>query len=284
MTHTTLISTSDLSLHLTDPDWVILDCRFDLKAPDWGEQQYLRSHIPGALFAHLERDLSAPPIPGHTGRHPLPSIDELAQTFSRWGIDGGIQVVAYDSWPASGLPTAARLWWLLRWLGHDAVAVLDGGFTAWQAEGCRVQSGDQAHPPRTFEPRLRLEWLATASEVERLRQDSAYLLFDSRSSDRYRGENETIDPIAGHIPGAISVHYSENNTPDGHFLPMKVLRQRFKALLGDVPPEKTIFYCGSGVTSAWNLLSLAHSGLGDGRLYAGSWSDWITDPQRPVER
>jgi thiosulfate/3-mercaptopyruvate sulfurtransferase len=284
MTYTTLISTTDLAQHLDDPSWVILDCRFDLAAPEWGEQQYLQSHIPNALYAHLERDLSAPHIPGYTGRHPLPPIDELSQTFSRWGISEGVQVVTYDNWPTSGLPVAARPWWLLSWLGHDAVAVLDGGFTAWQAEGRSVQSGNVAHPPCSFVPQMHLELLATASEVERLRLDPAYRLIDSRSADRYRGENETVDPVAGHIPGAISAPYADNNTPDGHFFQMDALRQRFQLLLIGVPPDRAIFYCGSGVTAAWNLLALAHSGLGNGRLYAGSWSDWITDQTRPVAR
>jgi thiosulfate/3-mercaptopyruvate sulfurtransferase len=219
-------------------------------------------------------------IPGQTSRHPLPSIDSLAQTFSRWGIDEQVQVVVYDD---TGGAMAARLWWLLRWLGHDAVAVLDGGWPRWQSEGYPARNGVESRASRVFTPRLRPPLLADAAEVLAVRDDPAYCLLDARSADRYRGENEPFDPVAGRIPGAISAPYTENLGPEGCFRPVEELQTWFQNLLGDTPSERTIVYCGSGVTAAHNLLALAHAGLGEGRLYAGSWSEWITDPERPIE-
>ena len=281
MTYTTLISTAELALHLADPDWAIVDCRFALADPERGRRDYARAHIPGAIYAHLNEDLSGPIVPGVTGRHPLPAIEFAAARFSDWGIDQQVQVVAYDD---SGGSIAARLWWLLRWLGHEAVAVLDGGWPKWQDEAHPVGDGAALRSARRFVPHPRSDLLVTTAEVESRLYDAGSSYFDARTADRYRGENETIDPIAGHIPGAISAPYPDNLKPDGTFRSDDELLRRFTELLGDTPAEYGAFYCGSGVTAAHNILALKHAGLGDARLYAGSWSEWITDPQRPIEK
>ena len=278
---TTFISTQDLIEHLHDANWVIVDCRFSLDSPQRGRVDYLQAHIPGAVHAHMNEDLSAPHEPGVTGRHPLPSIRDMAATFSSWGIHDGCQVIGYDdSLPSGGM--AARLWWCLRWLGHDAVAVLDGGWASWLASQMPVTAGMERRMPATFTPRPRPEMVLSVEDVQALRNDPTSRLLDSRSADRYRGENETIDPIAGHIPGAISAPYAENATADGKVRSVGELKERFRSLLGITPPQRAAFYCGSGVTAAYNLLAMEHAGLPGARLYAGSWSEWITDPNRPV--
>ena len=279
MTYTTLISTNELVLHLSDPDWAIFDCRFALAEPERGRRDYLHEHIPGAIYVHLNEDLASPIVPGVTGRHPLPAVEFTAARFSTWGIDDKVQVVVYDD---SGGGMAARLWWMLRWLGHDAVAVLDGDWRKWKNEGRAVSNQVEARPARSFVPRPRSDLLITTAEVESRLQDAGYKLFDSRTAERYRGDNETIDPIAGHIPGAISAPYPDNLNPDGTFRSEEELRARFTVLLGDTPAEHTAFYCGSGVTAAQNILVLKHVGSGEAKLYAGSWSEWITNPQRPI--
>jgi thiosulfate/3-mercaptopyruvate sulfurtransferase len=279
MTYTTLISTHELALHLNDPDWAIFDCRFTLAEPERGRRDYRHEHIPGALYAHLNEDLAGPIVPGITGRHPLPTVDFTAARFSGWGIDDIVQVVVYDD---SGGGIAARLWWMLRWLGHDAVTVLDGDWRKWKNEGRAVSDHVEARPARLFVPRLRSDWLVTTAEVETRMRDAGYTLLDSRTAERYCGENETIDPIAGHIPGAISAPYPDNLNPDGTFRSPEELRARFNSLLGRTPPDRAAFYCGSGVTAAHNLLALKHAGMGEARLYVGSWSEWIANPQRPI--
>lgn len=281
MTYTTLISTADLAPHLSDPDWAIFDCRFSLADPEWGRRDYTQAHLPGAIYAHLNADLSGPIVPGVTGRHPLPSIEFAAAKFSAWGIDDPVQVVAYDD---IGGGMAARLWWMLRWLGHEAVAVLDGGWPKWRAEGRAVDNRLAARPARSFGPRPRPELAITTVEVESQLSNTDRWLFDSRTAERYRGENETIDPIAGHIPSASSAPYPDNLNPDGVFRSREELRQRFTTLLGNTPVDHAAFYCGSGVTAAHNLLALKHAGLGDAKLYVGSWSEWIADPRRNIER
>src|SRR5574341_627573 len=280
----TLVSAEELQSHLGDPDWAIVDCRFTLGDAERGRRDYQLAHVPGAVYAQLDEDLSSPHIPGVTGRHPLPPIDVLKDKFSEWGIGLGVQVVAYDDWPGASGAVAARLWWCLRWLGHQAVAVLDGGWNRWLELGGPVTSGVETRSRRDFKPRPHPEWLVDAAHVDGLRFSPDYRLFDSRSADRYRGENETIDPVPGHIPGAVNAPYAENVGPDGLFRPADELRQRFRSLLGEISPQNAVFYCGSGVTAAHNLLALLHAGLGDARLYAGSWSEWITDPKRPVEK
>jgi thiosulfate/3-mercaptopyruvate sulfurtransferase len=280
--YTTLISTAELDEHLDDPDWVIMDCRFNLQEPAYGRQAYAAVHIASALFADLNEDLSSPVLPGKTGRHPLPSVEFAAQKFSAWGIDSGVQVVAYDD--QGGALAAARLWWLLRWLGHERAAVLDGGWQHWQQESRRVRSGIESRPPRVFVPHERPELVIGADEVLREFGDTSFRLFDVRTLERYRGEREPIDPVAGRIPGAVSAPYQENLTPEGTFKPVDELKRQYRALLADLPAGRTAFYCGSGGTAQHSILALLHAGLGEARLYAGSWSEWITDPERPVTR
>ncbi len=281
MPYTTLISTTDLADHLTDPDWAVIDCRFAVADKGRGRRDYLAGHIPGAVYAHLDDDLAGPVIAGVTGRHPLPDLEAFARTLSGWGVGPGVQVVAYDD---AGGAYAARLWWMLRWLGHEAVAVLDGAWQAWVAEDRPTVAGQETRPERVFIPHPRPELLATATEVDAIRLDPGWRLLDARGADRFRGENETLDPVAGHIPGALSLPYAGNLAPDGHFLPPEALAARFAAVLGDAPSQRVVCSCGSGVTAAHDLLAMLHTGLGEGRLYAGSWSEWITDPARLVAR
>ncbi len=279
MSYTTLISSSQLAAHLNDRDWVIVDCRFDLGSTAWGEEQYRRSHIPGAVYAHLDHDLSSAVQPDVTGRHPLPAIEALARRLSDWGVDERSQVVAYDQ---NGGMFAARLWWLLRWLGHERVAVLDGGWQCWQGEGGAVDDQRPATISRQFVPRPRPELVVEVQEVIAILQQGTGKLLDARGADRFRGENETIDPVAGHIPGAVSAPFTDNLGPDGCFLDKAQLAARYRGLLGGGTAEQSVVYCGSGVTATHDLLAMLHVGLGEARLYAGSWSHWITDPTRPV--
>jgi thiosulfate/3-mercaptopyruvate sulfurtransferase len=271
-----------LSKHLEDPDWAVIDCRFSLADTKKGRQDYLLAHILGAVYSHLDEDLCSPVIPGKTGRHPLPDVDQLVKKFARWGIDSSVQVVVYDDWTVAPGAIAGRLWWSLRWLGHQAVAVLDGGYNLWLSEGRATRSGREYRIPRKFAPSFRPELLVTFEGVDRVRLDPAYRVLDSRATERYRGDVEPIDPVAGHIPGAISAPYAQNVSSEGIFLPPDELNTRYRSLVGDTPAENTIFYCGSGVTALHNVLAYAHAGLGDARLYLGSWSEWITDRNRPV--
>jgi thiosulfate/3-mercaptopyruvate sulfurtransferase len=277
--HTTLLTAQALAPHLGDAGWAVVDCRHRLADVGFGRRAYAEAHISGAVFADIGGDLSAPVIRGKTGRHPLPDVAAMAARLSAWGIDGAVQVVAYDD---SGGSMAARLWWLLRWLGHDAVAVLDGGWPQWQAQGLPAGQGEEARAARTFVPRVRREWVLTAEQVNRVRSDPAWRVLDARNADRFRGENETIDPVAGHVPGAHSVPYADNLEPDGRFKSRDILRRRYLEVLGTVPAARAVCYCGSGVTAAHDILAMAYAGLGDARLYAGSWSEWIVDPVRPV--
>ena len=281
MAYTTVISAEELSPRIADPDWAVVDCRFSLDNTERGRSDYLREHIPGAVYAHLDEDLSGKMIPGKTGRHPLPEIQSLAATLSAWGIDAGTQVVVYDD--ATGT-MAARLWWLLQWAGHSNVAVLDGGWLAWTRAGLPVRSGPESRAPKRFEPREVTGAYVTAAQVQEFRIDPRYVLLDARSGPRFRGEVEPIDPVAGHIPGAVSAPCEENVTPEGRFQPPDVLRRRFENLVKSIPPENVICYCGSGVTAAHNILAIARAGLGRTRLYAGSWSEWITDAARPIAK
>jgi thiosulfate/3-mercaptopyruvate sulfurtransferase len=279
MSYGTLVSTAILATHLDDPDWAVVDCRFALADPTLGRTKYLEQHIPGAVYADVDRDLSAPVQKGVTGRHPLPTPEAAASMLGRLGIGPGVQVVAYDD---AGGGMAARLWWLLRWLGHDAVALLDGDWRAWVREMRPTRADEEQRPPRTFTPHVRPGWVVDSAELAARLSDPTLRLLDARAADRFRGENEIIDPVAGHIPGATSAPYLANLDAQGYFRPADELAARFAGLIGDTPPQDVIVYCGSGVTAAQNLLAIAHAGLGDARLYAGSWSEWITDPARPV--
>ena len=278
MSFSTLISVTEAGSHLSDPRWVFVDCRFVLGRPSEGYERYLASHISGAVYADLESDLSGPVEAGVSGRHPLPDEAAFSATMSRLGIDSSIQVVAYDE--SSGAMAAARLWWLLRWAGHESVAVLDGGFAAWQREGLPSGNGLEAVAPRTFTGNFRPELVASGRQVRALIGNGGVVV-DSRTSDRYRGENETIDRVAGHIPTARSIPYPGNVDSDGRFLPERQLAARFSELPGEAT-EEAVFYCGSGVTAAHNILAIAHVRAQFPKLYAGSWSEWINDPANPI--
>jgi len=277
--YTTLITVDHLAEHLGDPSWAVVDCRYRLADLGLGRAAHAESHIAGAVFADIGDDLSGPVVPGKTGRHPLPDVAVLSVKLSAWGIGEGVQVVAYDD---SGGSMAARLWWLLRWLGHDAVAVLDGGWPLWQARGYPVRAGTESRSARRFIAQERPELVLTAEQVDRVRADPAWRVLDARNADRFRGENETIDPVAGHIPGAVSVPYADNLEPDGRFKSKEELRGRYLGLLGGVPTDRAGCYCGSGVTATHDVLAMAYAGLGEAKLYAGSWSEWIVDRSRPV--
>ncbi len=266
-TPTTVLAAADLAAHLGEPDWVVVDCRFDLLDPAAGERAYRAGHVPGAVYAHLDRDLSAARQPtGEGGRHPLPAPADLTRTFGRWGIGRGTQVVAYD---AQSGHYAARLWWLLRFMGHEAVAVLDGGWPAWLAGGLPVSTADERPAQRLFEGAPHWERLA-ALEVA----GSAPRLVDGRAPERYRGEVEPLDPVAGHIPGALNRPYTANWDAAGRWRSQEGLLADFLELLGDTPAEQAVFYCGSGVSACVNLLAMVRAGLPEGRLYVGSWSEW----------
>lgn len=282
MDYTTLISPADLLLHLDDENWAIIDVRFTLGNPERGRIDYVKSHLPNSVFVHVEEEMCGKVIPGKTGRHPLLPVEDTVQLFSRLGIDENVQVVVYDDWPGASGAVAARLWWMLRWLGHEKVAVLDGGWNAWLSQSYPISQQIKTREPRSFKPKLHLEIYASTADTKAALLYPTWKVFDSRTADRYRGENETIDPIAGRIPGAINAPYLDNCYPDGRFKPREEIRQRFQNLLGDTPPSKAIFYCGSGLTSALNVLAVAYCGLGNARLYVGSWSEWITDPKRPI--
>jgi thiosulfate/3-mercaptopyruvate sulfurtransferase len=282
MSFTTTISVSELAEHLNDPEWVIVDCRFKLADPDQGRKDYEKAHIPGAVYAHLDEDLSGLIIKGVTGRHPLPRVVDVNKVFSRFGIDTRVQVLAYDD--VGGALAAGRVWWLLRWLGHEAVALLDGGWQEWAKRGLGVRSGNETSKSRSFISHPRNELIVSTQEVDAIRKNPEYRVLDARSADRFRGENETIDPVAGHIPGVISAPYAGNLNPDGTFRTNKSLATRYKKLLDGVPIQNVVCYCGSGVTATHDILAMMKAGLGEARLYAGSYSEWITDPNRPVEK
>ena len=279
--YSTLLSTETLYQHHTNKDWAIFDCRFGLADTEKGRRDYLAAHIPGAVYVHLEEELSGPILPGMTGRHPLPSIEATVAKFSDLGIDQSVQVVVYDD---NGGFIAARLWWMCRWLGHQAAAVLDGGWQAWKNASFPVESGPGSRAPREFRPRPRPELVVTAVDILDSLKNPSVKIVDSRSQIRFQGREEPIDPVAGRIPGAVNAPNADNIGLDGLYLSQHALKARFDNILEGTPPENSVFYCGSGVSAARNLLAMAHAGLGDGRLYAGSWSDWITDPNRPVAR
>lgn len=276
-----LISPEQLHALLHSEDTVVVDCRFTLGDPGAGRHAYLAEHLPGARYADLGRDLSGPLVPRRTGRHPLPSKTEAQERMRRLGIDDPSFVVAYDAGP--GHMAAARLWWILQWMGHDSVAVLDGGFDRWRRLGLPLEKSLPDVPPGDIQARFRDDLVASMRDVERAVQDGGLILVDSRAASRFRGENETIDPVAGHIPGAYSVPFAGNTDASGAFRSPEELRARFRQALPDRPPSDVAFYCGSGVTAAHNVLAFAHAGLGMPRLYPGSWSEWITDPSHPVE-
>jgi thiosulfate/3-mercaptopyruvate sulfurtransferase len=271
---------------------VVLDCRFDLNAPAAGRQAYLTAHVPGARYVDLNQHLAGPVTP-HTGRHPLPSPEALGRLFASLGITDGVQVVVYDD--ANGA-FAARAWWLLRWLGHAEVAVLDGGFKAWLGAGGAVESGaaapdalqSAAAAPSAAAALVAatadLHAVATAADVQQALGDPEHRVVDARAAERYAGLVEPIDPVAGHVPGAINHPFAGNLDAGGRFLPAAELRRRWLTRLAGAEPANTIMMCGSGVTACHNLLAMELAGLTGARLYAGSWSEWIRNADRPVAR
>jgi thiosulfate/3-mercaptopyruvate sulfurtransferase len=276
--YTTLISTAALAAD-AGPDWVIVDCRFDLADEHWGREQYLVSHVPGAVYASLNADLSGPRT-GTNGRHPLPAVEALTATFSRLGIANTSQVVVYDQ--AVG-HYASRLWWSLRYLGHDAVALVDGGWAKWISEGRPVKSGQETRAATAFIPSPKPRMVARLEDVQARMTDGRTLLVDARGEDRFEGRAEPIDRVAGHIPGARNHYYMSNAGADGTFLPPADLRAKFDAVMSGHQPGDVVMYCGSGVTACHNLLAIELAGLSGPQLYPGSWSEWSADPSRPIE-
>lgn len=273
----TLISPAALAAALGEPKLCIVDCRASLQDPSAGSQAYQQGHVPRAVFADLLADLSGPVVAGRTGRHPLPDVDGFTLRARSWGIGQASQLVVYDD--AAGA-FAARLWWILRWLGHERVAVLDGGFGAWQAAGHPVTSEPTLVATGDFTARPQPQLLVSAEE---LASSAERKLFDARAPERFRGDVEPIDSVAGHIPGAENLPFSENLRA-GRFLDPAELRARFDRALAGTAPERAVVYCGSGVTACHDVLAFAHAGLPLPRLYAGSWSEWITDPSRAIAK
>jgi thiosulfate/3-mercaptopyruvate sulfurtransferase len=273
-----VISPAELAGLLDEPELRIIDCRASLQELGAGRAQYQAGHLPRATFADLVEDLSGPIVPGVTGRHPLPPIDVFVEKLGAWGVGPQQQVVVYDD---AGGAFAARLWWMLRWLGHDAVAVLDGGYSAWVAEGGPVTDRAHSPAPAPFAAQIRPGLLATARELA-TPESAPRKLFDARAPERFRGDVEPIDPVAGHIPGAVNLPFAENLRA-GRFLAPAELRERLARALDGTAPEDAVVYCGSGVTACHDVLAFARAGLPLPRLYAGSWSEWITDPARPTQ-
>jgi len=284
MTFTTLIDASALRELAGQPDIAVIDCRFDLLNPEGGRRAYLAGHIPGARYADLNKDLSAPISP-NSGRHPLPTAQDFAATLGRLGIGNASQVISYDD---AGGSFAARAWWMLRWLGHKSVAVLDGGIKTWIAAGGTLESGEEK-PPSTLSggnigPRADTAAVIATADIAAFVSDPGHLLVDARAAERYAGSVEPIDAVAGHIAGAENHPFSANLAPDGRFLPAPTLKRLWDARLAGRKVAQVAAMCGSGVTACHNLLSLEVAGLRGAKLYAGSWSEWIRDPSRPVAR
>jgi thiosulfate/3-mercaptopyruvate sulfurtransferase len=272
-----LVSADELAAH---PEWRVFDCRHDLKNTGYGRQAYARGHIPGALFLHLDDDLSGVKN-GSNGRHPLPEVAAFARRMSDCGVGDDVQVVAYDN---EGGIFASRLWWMLRWLGHERVAVLDGGLAGWKRGKRPLEEAAPVVAPREFVARPRDLSVSTAQVLADLNAPSM-LILDARSPERFRGENETLDPVGGHIPGAVNRFYFDNLDDAGcYFKPAGELRAEFDAILGGRPASVVVQQCGSGVTACHNLLAMELAGLPGSRLYPGSWSEWCADPSRPVAR
>lgn len=276
---TSLVSTEELAQHINDPEWVVFDCRFTLSDPASGYRAYLAGHIPGARYAHLNNDLSAE-VTATSGRHPLPDAAVLARKLGAWGVDGGKQVVVYDD---SFGAMAGRMWWLLRWLGHDAVALLDGGIQRWMNKKHPLTTEPPVIAAAHFEPHPNREMWVDAEYLEKALRNNECLLIDARSEERFSGERETQDKVAGHIPGSVNFPFEDNLDIDSTFMSAEELRTTYLDLLDGVAPSRVVQMCGSGVTACHNLIAMEHAGLKGARLYPGSWSEWITDPSRPVE-
>ncbi len=279
MSWTTLIEPGELAAHLDAPDWRVFDCRFDLLDPEAGERAWREAHIPGAHYLHLGNDLSDPPGPA-TGRHPLPEPARLRARLASFGVGETTQLVCYDS--DSGA-FAARLWWLTRSLGHRHVAVLDGGFDGWCRSGYPTSVEAPAAPATAHGP-ARGEPAAQAVDADTLMADTTWTIVDARAPARFRGDEEPIDPVAGHIPGALNRPFADNIAASGFWRPPEDLRASWLELIGSNEPDHVVHMCGSGVTAAQNQLAMEHAGLFGSKLYPGSWSHWVTDPNRPIKR
>jgi len=276
-----LIEAAELAAALAAPRTaqpVVIDCRHDLSRPEWGRQEFAAGHIPGAVFADLNHDLSAA-VTAHSGRHPLPDAMQLAEFLGAAGVAADTHVVAYDQDKSM---FAARLWWLLRWLGHPRVSVLNGGIAGWRTAGLPLESVTAARIARRFSVRRPLVQAVTTAEVQRGLAEGQILLLDARAADRFAGQNETIDPIAGHVPGARNQPFALNLGANGRLQPATALKSLWQAALGATPPPRVVAMCGSGVTACHNLLAMEVAGLPGARLYAGSYSEWIRDPARSV--
>ena len=273
-----LVTTEELAGHLGDPGWIVIDTRHDMGDLAKGRKLYAAGHVPGAYFLHVDDDLSGKKT-GKNGRHPLPPLDDFAAKINACGVTPASQVVVYDDLAGN---FAVRLWWMLRWLGHDKVALLDGGFPLWAKEG-RPLSTD-VPPPRkgVFVPRPHLGATVDTPFVERFRESPEIKLVDARAAERFQGKTEPLDPVAGHIPGAINRFWKMNLQPDGRFKPAAELREEFEDLLDGGDPARLVHMCGSGVTACHNMFAMELAGLPAGRLYPGSWSEWCADPARPV--
>jgi thiosulfate/3-mercaptopyruvate sulfurtransferase len=276
--YTSVVDADTLRQNLGSPEWRVIDCRYDLLRPDAGEKAYAEGHVAGAVYAHLERDLSGPKS-SHSGRHPLPDPDGLAESFRRWGIDPDTQVVVYD---ANGGQYAGRLWWLARWLGHDNVALLDGGWQAALRAGLMTEARESTPARGRFVRTAPRQQVVDVAAVQDARTRSDWLIIDARAPDRYAGQNETIDPVGGHIPGAVNRFWQSNLRPDGCFKSAEQLRSEFATLLGNRAPTHVILQCGSGVTACHHQVAMQRAGIRGAMLYPGSWSQWISDPTRPI--
>lgn len=279
MSYTTLVSTNVLADHLDDPDWIVFDCRFTLTAPESGRENYLQEHIKGARYAHLDKDLSSP-ITSTTGRHPLPDKDKFVQWLRDNGVKNSSQVVVYDE---SFGAVAGRLWWLLKWAGHDAVALLDGCYPKWCREGNKTSHELPEVVTSDFQAHFRDDLIVTADDLLRsINNKEKIVLIDSRAEERFSGEIEMLDKVAGHIPGAVNFPYDDNLDMGGDFLPTDELKEQFNVLMKGNIPENVIHMCGSGVTACHNMIAMEAAGLAGSKLYVGSWSEWITEPDRPI--
>jgi thiosulfate/3-mercaptopyruvate sulfurtransferase len=275
-----LISTEQLQQRLGQNDLLVLDCRFALEDPAYGRRSYLDGHIPGAHFLDLDQDLSAPVVKGVTGRHPLPDPSALIERLRSCGLRADSQVVLYDDGPGA---FAARAWWLLIWLGkRDGLYLLDGGLKAWRESGQELTTTPPSNPPGDFAAQPDSSLVLTTEQLAQRLGNPAMTLLDARALPRFRGEVEPLDPVAGHIPGAQCAVFTDNLGANGRFLSAQALRQRFDTLRGERPLENLVAYCGSGVTACHNLFAMSLAGYPLAPLYAGSWSEWITDPSRPT--
>ncbi|KAF0112466.1 MAG: thiosulfate/3-mercaptopyruvate sulfurtransferase [Chloroflexi bacterium] len=276
----TIISTEELLANLSTLGWVIVDCRFDLSNPTWGQFDYEQFHIPGAVYANLKSDLSGL-VNLKSGRHPLPDSDVFFRTCSNLGIDINTQVIVYDTTSGS---MASRLWFLLKYYGHNAVGLLDGGFVKWLADKNPTESGFNKNKPAHFKGKSDPSMIISSSELMKIAPLSDYMIIDARAPERYTGKMEPIDPVAGRIPGAVNRFHGNNLDKVGMFLPQQTMKEGFLNLLNGVKPENAVVYCGSGVTSCLHLVAMAHAGIPLAKLYAGSWSEWISDPANPITK